>query len=41
MASFIQRRLGKEVLEYAANPFVGESMHKPENLLLKHAFPRS
>ena len=42
MASFIERRLGKEVLEYAANPFVGGVYaSKPENLLLKHAFPRS
>ena len=40
MASFIERRLGKEVLEYAANPFVGGVYaSKPESLLLKHAFP--
>ena len=40
MASFIERRLGKEVLEYAANPFVGGVYaSKPESLILKHAFP--
>ena len=40
MASFIERRLGIEALEYAANPFVGGIYaSKPESLILKHAFP--
>ena len=41
VASFISRRLGKEALEYAANPFLaGIYAAKPESLNLKQAFPK-
>jgi len=40
MADFVKRRLGKEVLDYAANPFIGGIYaSSPETLILKHAFP--
>ena len=40
MASFVKRRLGKEALDYAANPFVGGVYaSRPESLIIKHAFP--
>ena len=41
VASFISRRLGKEALDYAANPFLaGIYAAKPESLNLKQAFPK-
>ncbi|MDX1590525.1 MAG: protoporphyrinogen oxidase [Balneolaceae bacterium] len=40
VASFVKRRLGKEVLEYAINPFVaGIFASNPEDLAVRHAFP--
>jgi oxygen-dependent protoporphyrinogen oxidase len=40
VADFISRRLGKEALTYAANPFLsGVYAAKPESLSLKYAFP--
>ena len=40
VASFINRRLGKEALDYAANPFIsGIYASKPETLNLANAFP--
>jgi oxygen-dependent protoporphyrinogen oxidase len=40
VAEFVERRLGKEMLEYAINPFVaGIYANRPENLSLRHAFP--
>mgnify|MGYP006264541517 FL=1 len=40
MADFVKRRLGNEVLDYAANPFIGGIYaSSPETLILKHAFP--
>ena len=40
VADFISRRLGKEALTYAANPFLsGVYAAKPESLSLKNAFP--
>lgn len=40
VASFVSRRLGKEALQYAANPFLaGVYAAKPETLCLRHAFP--
>lgn len=39
--SFISRRLGKEALDYAGNPFLaGIFAAKPESLNLKQAFPK-
>lgn len=40
MGAFVERRLGKEALDYGANPFIGGiyASH-PESLVLKHAFP--
>jgi len=41
VASFIERRLGKEALDYAANPFLaGIYASNPESLNLKQAFPK-
>ena len=41
MASFVERRLGKQALDYGANPFIGGVYaSRPESLILKHAFPR-
>ena len=41
VADFISRRLGKEALTYAGNPFLsGIYAAKPESLSLAHAFPR-
>ena len=41
VASFISRRLGKEALDYAANPFLaGIYAAKPESLSLNQAFPK-
>ena len=41
VASFIERRLGKEALDYAANPFLaGIYASKPESLNLNQAFPK-
>jgi len=40
VADFISRRLGKEALTYAGNPFLsGVYAAKPESLLLEQAFP--
>jgi len=40
VAEFVERRLGKEMLEYAINPFVaGIYANRPEYLSLRHAFP--
>lgn len=40
VAGFVERRLGREMLEYAINPFVaGIFASKPEELSLRHAFP--
>ncbi len=41
LASFIRRRLGDEVLEYAVNPFIaGIYAGSPDRLSVKHAFPK-
>jgi oxygen-dependent protoporphyrinogen oxidase len=41
VASFVRRRLGPEVLDYAVNPFVaGIFTGDPERLSMAHAFPR-
>ena len=41
VASFVSRRLGKEVMEYGANPFLaGIYAARPETLCLRHAFPQ-
>ena len=40
VASFIKRRMGQEVLDYAANPFLaGIYAASPESLILNQAFP--
>src|SRR5699024_2943728 len=40
VAQFVERRLGRELLDYAINPFIaGIYANRPENLSLKHAFP--
>ncbi len=40
VAGFFRRRLGREALDYAANPFVaGVYAARPESLVLRHAFP--
>jgi oxygen-dependent protoporphyrinogen oxidase len=40
VADFVQRRLGREALEYGANPFVaGIFAGDPEVLSIEHAFP--
>lgn len=40
VADFVERRLGKEILDYAINPFVaGIFANKPDSLSLRHAFP--
>jgi oxygen-dependent protoporphyrinogen oxidase len=41
IASFVRRRLGREVLDYAVNPFIaGIYAGDPEQLSMAHAFPR-
>src|SRR6185295_2615181 len=41
LAEFVQRRLGREFLGYAINPFVaGVYAGDPHHLSVKHAFPR-
>jgi len=41
IADFVKRRLGKEFLDYAINPFVaGVYAGNPENLSVKSAFPK-
>lgn len=41
VADFVRRRLGRELLDYAINPFVaGIFAGDPERLSLRHAFPR-
>ncbi|MDQ8185312.1 protoporphyrinogen oxidase [Pelagicoccus sp. SDUM812002] len=40
VASFVQRRMGKDFLDYAIDPFVsGVYAGDPHQLILKHAFP--
>lgn len=40
LGEFVNRRFGREILDYAVNPFVaGVYAGKPENLSFKHAFP--
>lgn len=40
VAHFVERRLGKEPLDYAINPFVaGIFASRPEDLSIRHAFP--
>ena len=40
MAEFVERRLGREVLDYGVNPFIGGVYAaRPESLILKYAFP--
>ena len=43
LATFVERRLGKEVLDYAiANPFVaGIYAGDPDSLSVRHAFPQT
>jgi len=41
LASFVKRRLGREFLDYAINPFVaGIYAGDPEQLSVRHAFPK-
>ena len=41
LADFVERRIGREFLDYAINPFVaGVYAGKPENLSVKSAFPK-
>lgn len=41
IASFVERRLGREVLDFGVNPFVsGVYAGRPERLSMRHAFPR-
>ena len=41
VAEFVSRRLGREILDYAVNPFVAEVYAgNPENLSVKSAFPK-
>ncbi|MEX2600942.1 MAG: protoporphyrinogen oxidase [Balneolaceae bacterium] len=41
LASFVRRRLGDELLEYAVDPFVaGVYAGRPDQLSVRHAFPR-
>ncbi len=41
VADFVRRRLGREFLDYAINPFVGGVYAgDPERLSVKHAFPK-
>ncbi len=41
LAAFVERRLGKEVLDYAVDPFVsGVYASKPESMIARHAFPK-
>ncbi len=41
IASFVRRRLGREVLDYAVDPFIsGIFAGDPEQLSMAHAFPR-
>jgi oxygen-dependent protoporphyrinogen oxidase len=41
VASFVRRRLGREVLDYAVDPFIsGIFAGDPESLSMAHAFPR-
>ncbi|HVZ40721.1 MAG TPA: protoporphyrinogen oxidase [Candidatus Kapabacteria bacterium] len=40
VAQFVERRLGRDVLEYAVDPFIsGIYAGRPEHLSLRHAFP--
>lgn len=41
VAEFVERRLGKEILDYAINPFVaGVFAGNPEELSVRYAFPK-
>ena len=40
VAEFVEKRLGKEILDYAVNPFIaGIHAGNPDDLSLKHTFP--
>lgn len=40
VAQFVERRLGRELLDYGINPFIaGVYANRPENLSLEYAFP--
>jgi oxygen-dependent protoporphyrinogen oxidase len=40
VSEFFEKRFGKEILDYAVNPFIaGIHAGKPEQLSIKHAFP--
>ncbi len=41
VAAFVKRRLGREALDYAVDPFVsGVYAAKPESMIMRHAFPK-
>lgn len=41
VAQFAERRIGKEMLDYALNPFIaGIYANKPEKLSMRHTFPK-
>lgn len=41
VAQFVERRIGKEVMDYTLNPFIaGIYANRPEKLSLRHTFPR-
>ncbi|MBS1911961.1 MAG: protoporphyrinogen oxidase [Bacteroidetes bacterium] len=41
VAQFVERRLGRDVLDYAVDPFIsGIYAGRPEHLSFRHAFPR-
>ncbi|MDR9364823.1 MAG: protoporphyrinogen oxidase [Balneolaceae bacterium] len=41
VAQFVKRRIGKEMLDYALNPFIaGIYANRPEKLSLRHTFPK-
>jgi oxygen-dependent protoporphyrinogen oxidase len=41
VAQFVERRIGKEMLDYALNPFIaGIYANRPEKLSLRHTFPK-
>ncbi|WP_372369526.1 protoporphyrinogen oxidase [Candidatus Uabimicrobium sp. HlEnr_7] len=41
ISQFVKRRLGKEILDYAINPFVaGTYAGRPDKLSIEHAFPK-
>lgn len=41
VAEFVERRIGREMLDYALNPFIaGIYANRPEKLSLRHTFPQ-